>query len=94
MAKILSRALGAVAVAGIATLALAGPAITDPRPSGLVGENVQGLGVLSQNLNTRDGKAQTGHSENTSNHALTNSLESQTVKVIPDIPLLGNSTIS
>ncbi|WP_146075771.1 hypothetical protein [Streptomyces sp. Ru62] len=50
MTKILSLALGAAAVTGIATLALAAPR-QDPTPLGLVGNTFDVIGLPAQNLN-------------------------------------------
>ncbi|WP_328923281.1 hypothetical protein OG429_00500 [Streptomyces sp. NBC_00190] len=96
MPKILGRALSAAAVAGIATLARAAPAPLDPTPSGLVGNDLEGIGTLSQSLNNGNGNTQTGatHSQNVANHALSNNIEAQEVKIISDITALSENVIA
>ncbi|MBB1245371.1 hypothetical protein GL263_17625 [Streptomyces durbertensis] len=53
MSNVLSRALSAAAVAGIATLAAAAPASASP--AGLIGDNLQKIGLASEDTAEKGG---------------------------------------
>ncbi|WP_405785663.1 hypothetical protein [Streptomyces sp. NBC_01367] len=93
MTKILSRALGAAAVAGIATLALAAPAIA--APSDILGDNIDGVGVAAQNLSNNIGNQQAAvsHSQGVQNNAQQNNSDAQEVEILSGIKALNDTVI-
>ncbi|MBB1245103.1 hypothetical protein GL263_16220 [Streptomyces durbertensis] len=90
MTKIFSRALGAAAVAGIATLAAAGPALADPAPGGLIGSHVGVIGLASQNSAVNNGNIGGGisHAENAHNSAQQVVTDAQAIDVAKNVEVL------
>lgn len=90
MNRILSRALGAAAVAGVAALAGAAPACADPAPSGLVGSELGVIGLVGQNSAVHHGNTagSAGHSANSQNAAQQVVTDAQSVDVLKNAEVL------
>ncbi|WP_103513007.1 hypothetical protein [Streptomyces sp. SM13] len=82
MTKILGRALGAAAVAGIATLAVAAPAFADPTPpgSGLIGSQLPAVGSAGQNNGDTDKPSSQNH-----NFAQQHLTDAQSIEPVRDL---------
>ncbi|WP_282697162.1 hypothetical protein [Streptomyces sp. CC208A] len=95
MPKIFSRALSAAAVAAIASLAAAGPALADPAPGGLMGSELGVLGLAGQNSAVNNGNTAgaVSHSENTQNSAQQVVTDAQAVDVLKDVDALERPLI-
>ncbi|MEU4800435.1 hypothetical protein [Streptomyces sp. NPDC023327] len=87
MTKIFSRALSAAAVAAIASLAAASPALADPTPGSLIGGQLGVLDLASQNSAVNNGNTggAVNHSENTQNSAQQVVTDAQAIDVLKNV---------
>ncbi|MCM1976487.1 hypothetical protein [Streptomyces sp. G1] len=92
MNKILSRAFSAAAVAGIATLAAAGPALADPAPGGLIGSQLEVIGLASQNSAVPTGES-ISHPENSQNSAHQAITDAQAIDALKNVDVMEKPLI-
>ncbi|WP_225804585.1 hypothetical protein [Streptomyces sp. NK15101] len=95
MTKIFSRALSAAAVAAIASLAAASPALADPTPDGLIGHQLGVLDLASQNSAMNNGNTgeAVSHSQNTQNSAQQDVTDAQAIDVLKNVDVLEKPLI-
>ncbi|WP_261720505.1 hypothetical protein [Streptomyces sp. FZ201] len=95
MTKIFNRAFSAAAFTAIATLAAAGPAVADPAPGGLIGSQLEMIGIASQNsvVNNGNGGGSASHSENTQNSAQQVVTDAQSIDVLKNLDVLEKPLI-